>query len=86
MLTNPKYKDEAYNNLIKHIATLKMLVENMCTYSYCGECPLNNREGDGCMFSALQKFIDAVPDLRTKLNAIEQEPKHSKPISEAEND
>lgn len=86
MLTNPKYRDEAYDNIIKHIATLEMLVENMCTYSYCGECPLNNREGDGCMLSALHKFIDAVPDLRTELNIIEQEPKHPRPISEAEND
>jgi len=86
MLTNPNYKDKAYDNIVKHIATLKMLVENMCTYTYCGECSLNNRDGDGCMFSALQKFIDAIPDLRTKLNAIEKEPKHSRPIPEAEND
>lgn len=86
MLTNPNYKDEAYNNLIKHIATLMMLVENMCTYTYCGECPLNVRHSDKCMFSELQKFIDSIPNLRTKLNAIGKEPKHSKPISEAEND
>ena len=86
MLTNHDYKYEAYDNIVKHIATLKMLVENMCTYTYCGECPLNNRNDVGCMFSELQKFIDAVPELRTKLSAIEKEPKHSKPISEAEND
>ena len=86
MLTNPNYKDKAHDNIVKHIATLQMLVENVCTYTYCGECPLNIENEDGCMYTRLQKFINDIPELRTKLNAIEQEPKHSRPISEAEND
>jgi hypothetical protein len=86
MLTNPNYKDKAYDNIVKHIATLKMLVENMCTYTYCGECPLNIKDSEGCMFTKFQNFIDAIPDLRTKLNVIEKEPKHSRPTPEAKND
>lgn len=85
MLTNPKYKKEAYDNLVKHIATLKMLAENICTYTYCGECPLDIKNGTGCMFSELQRFIDAIPELRTKINVIENEPKHPKPIEEDNN-
>lgn len=86
MLTNPDYKKEAYDNLVKHIATLKMLAGNICTYTYCGECPLNIKDGDGCMFSKIQGFIDAVPELRTKIHAIEKQPKHSKRIKEDNND
>lgn len=86
MLTNPNYIDKAHDNIVKHIAILRMLVENVCTYTYCGECPLNIKDGDGCMFSELQKFINAIPELKAELDAIEQEQKHSRPIPEAEND
>lgn len=82
MMTDPNYTDKAYDNIVKHISTLKMLVENVCTYNYCGECPLNIDEDNGCMFTRLQNFINAIPDLRTKLNDIEKEPKHSRPTPE----
>lgn len=86
MLTNPDFRDEVLESIIKHVYRIRMLINDICSYQSCRSCPLNMKDGSRCLMNVLERALYEAPELHRILNQMEKQPKHPKPIEENNND
>ena len=80
---------EVTRKAIKHIYMARIMMRMVCHSTGCSRCPFHNADAQArhsCFYSQLEDVRSEFPTLTDMLFALDDEPKHSKPIKEAVND